>query len=410
MLDSLWRYALGVFFLAWVLPAIPAQGEGIDSQAAAQAAISSAKPGDEIVLARGRYDQWKLTVDCAGTAEAPITIRSEVPGGVVLDGRSSFTITGAHVVVSGLIFDGADSPSARSLIVFDGAVGARLTESEFRGCRMTSGDAVVAVAGTSQDCRVDHCRFLGTRYRSIRIVVDSASLRTAPPLRTRIDHNEFRDVPRLGGNGAETIQIGSRAAPYCDLETFAVVEENLFVACNGEAEIISDKTSQNTFRKNLFLKCRGELVIRHGNRSAIIDNRFIDCSGGIRLSGGGHTVTGNTIVNSGGTGIQLLYGVEDSQHPAAYLPVSDCLIENNMIVNAREAGLMIGANRNQRWYSERWARKPYEASPRMAATIAPANNTIRDNTIIGHPDRLLVIDQAPENEIRNNHLSSVSSP
>ncbi len=404
MPNPLGRLALYVFLLALVLQSRSTAAEGIDSEVAAQARTNHARPGDEIVLAAGQYDDWDLTIEKSGTSEFPITLRGEAPGVAVFGGSSTIVITGDHVLVRDLVFNACEPKSKQSVIRFDDAANSRVTASVFRDSRMESGRAVVEIAGKASDCRVDHCRFIGTHYRSVRVIVDDAALRNGPPLRTRIDHNVFREIPSLGANGGETIQIGSRAYPHSELETFVVVEDNVFIRCNGEAEIISDKTSENIFRKNLFLDCRGELVIRHGNRSTIVDNRFVRCSGGIRLSGGGHTVTGNTIVDSSGTGIRLYYGVEDSEHPAAYLPVTNCVIQSNTIINASGAGLMIGANRNQRWHSERWAQKPFNASAKLAATVAPSKNKISENIIVGKSDQLIVVDGAPDNEIRDNVL------
>ncbi|QDS94727.1 Chondroitinase-B precursor [Roseimaritima multifibrata] len=404
MTNSICRLVLSVSLIALVLRPHTTAAAGIDNVVAAQASINAAQPGDEIVLAAGQYDDWELTIEKSGTAESPITLRGEAPGAAVFSGSSAIVVTGDHVLVRDLVFNACEPKSRRSVIRFDDAEASRVTASVFRDSRIKSGSAVVEITGKASDCRVDHCRFIGTQYLSLRVVVDDASLRDGPPVGTRIDHNIFREIPPLGANGAETIQIGSRAYPHCELETFVMVEENVFIRCNGEAEIISDKTSENTFRKNLFLDCRGELVIRHGNRSTIADNRFVGCRGGIRLSGGGHTVTGNTIINSSGSGIQLYYGVEDSKHPAAYLPVTNCVIQTNTIINASGVGLMIGANRNQSWHSARWAKKPYNASASMSATIAPAKNKISENTIIGKSDRLIVSDEAPDNEIRDNVL------
>lgn len=403
------RISFCVFVLAFALQSHSIAAEVIDNETDAQAALNDAQPGDEIVLAAGQHDGWELTMDKSGTSEFPITLRGASPGVAIFGGSSSIVITGNHVLVRDLVFNACEPKSKRSVIRFDNAADSRITASVFRESRMGSGSAVVEITGKASDCRVDHCRFIGTHYRSVRIIVDDASLRDGPPVRSQIDHNIFRDVPSLGANGGETIQIGSRAYPHSELETFVVVEDNVFIRCNGEAEIISDKTSENFYRNNLFLDCRGELVIRHGNRSTIVDNRFVGCSGGIRLSGSGHVVTGNTIVNSRGTGIRLYYGVEDSEHPAAYLPVTDCVIQRNTIIHAGGAGLMIGANRDQHWHSERWARKPFNASPTLDATVAPSKNKISENIIVGTSDKLIVVDGAADNEILDNVLIAAAS-
>ena len=53
------------------------------------------------------------------------------------------------------------------------------------------------------------------------------------------------------------------------------VSNNYFEACNGEVEIISDKTNYNSFTHNVFYKCEGSLVLRHSNYATVDGNIFI---------------------------------------------------------------------------------------------------------------------------------------
>ena len=46
------------------------------------AAVQSALPGDQIVLADGQWLDAALEVTCSGTADAPIVIRPQKPGGL----------------------------------------------------------------------------------------------------------------------------------------------------------------------------------------------------------------------------------------------------------------------------------------------------------------------------------------
>ena len=54
-----------------------------------------------------------------------------------------------------------------------------------------------------------------------------------------------------------------------------MVANNYFEKCNGEVEVISSKTNFNEFRNNIFYKCEGSLVMRHGNYCIIDGNYFI---------------------------------------------------------------------------------------------------------------------------------------
>ncbi len=280
-----------------------------------------------------------------------------------------------------------------------------MTECSFENSTQVGGTALVSFRNGAHDNRVDHCRFVNTRYRSVVVAVDDKSLEIGPPVRNRIDHNLFQDVPPLNANGAETIQIGQRAFPHSDLRPETIVEDNEFVRCDGEAEIISVKTTGNIIRNNVFRDSRGEVVMRHGHNNTVTGNRFEGGSGGIRISGHGHVVTGNTITGCRGTGIRLYFGTPDLKHPASYLPVYDCVIADNTITDCGVAGLLVGDNKNAHTENPKWAGPPWFWVPVMDCTVAPAKNRIAKNTITGKPGKLIKIDDAPNNLIEGNTLN-----
>lgn len=369
------------------------------------AAAQRARAGDDIVLADGEYRDLVAKLAGAGQPERPITLRAERAGGAVLLGSPAIEITGAHIEVRGLAFkDCTFKPGTRGAVNFNGARHCRLTECSFENSTLPGGVALVSFRNRASDNRVDHCRFVHTRYRSVVVVVDDQALKVGPPLRNRIDHNLFQDVPPLNANGAETIQIGQRAIPHSDLRPETIVEHNEFVRCNGEAEIISVKTSGNTIRNNRFRDNKGELVMRHGHSNVVTGNRFEGGSGGIRISGHGHVVTGNHVSGSRGSGIRLYYGTPDLKHPASYLPVYDCTITDNTIVGCGEAGILVGDRRNARYEDKKWAGPPWFGNAVMECTVAPDRNRITGNTVTGKPGRLIKVNEAPDNIIEGNAL------
>lgn len=371
---------------------------------AAQAALDRAGPGDEVVLAPGRYADLRLTLSARGSTTAPVVLRGEAPGSVVLTGSPAIRITGSQAEVRDLVFEDCDATTgSRGAVVFDGASRSRLTGCVFERCRLGQ-VSLVAFRGRASDNRVDHCRFSGNRYRCVTVVVDDGSLRDGPPVRNRIDSNLFEDVPPLGRNGGETLQIGQRAAPHSDLRTSTVVEHNVFIRCDGEREAISVKTTGNTLRQNLFLECEGELVLRHGHENVVEGNSFVRGSGGIRISGHGHRVRGNTVAECTGIGIRLSYGTPDEGHPASYLPVYGCRIEGNIITACGEAGILIGDRHNARYENQRWSGPPWFASAVMECTVPPHDNVIENNLVTGRPDRLIQVVESPGNVVRNNVL------
>lgn len=73
-------------------------------------------------------------------------------------------------------------------------------------------------------------------------------------------------------NGQEIIRIGTSDV---SMTTAAVtVRGNIFEKCNGEIEIISNKSCGNVFTNNLFLNCKGTLTLRHGNNCTVAGNYF----------------------------------------------------------------------------------------------------------------------------------------
>jgi poly(beta-D-mannuronate) lyase len=371
----------------------------------AVAAVARARPGDEVVLADGEYRDFALKLAGRGTAAQPIVLRAERPGGAVLTGSPTIELTGEHLEVRGLAWrDCAFKAGIRGAVNFNGARHSRLTDCSFANSTLPGGAPLVAFRNRASDNRVDHCRFVATRYRAVVVVVDDAALKSGPPLRNRIDHNLFQDVPPLKANGAETIQIGQRAIPHSDLRPETIVEDNEFVRCDGEAEIISVKTSGNVIRHNVFRDCRGELVMRHGHENTLVGNRFEGGSGGIRLSGHGHVVTGNTMTRCRGTGVRLLFGTPDLRHPASYLPVYDCVITDNTITDCGDAGILVGAAKNARHVDQKWAGRPWHANAVMECTVAPHRNRIAGNTVTGRTGRLIRVDEAPANTIADNTL------
>lgn len=340
-------------------------------------AVGNAMQGDEIVVKDGHYSDWRVQVSC----DKPVEIRPEHPNGATFSGETSFQITGRDVVMRGLAF--LDCRLTSSVVSLHGAVNCRVTACRFEGA---SGKApVVGISGKAADNRVDHCKFIRPEARSIQVIINE----TSAPVRSRIDHNLFQDVPPIGGNGRETIQIGQSQPKWGRLEPLTVVEHNEFLRCDGEAEVISNKSSRNTYRYNLFVDCKGELVIRGASYCLVAGNRFEHCSGGIRLSGTHHRVVDNVIAGSRGTGIRLQYGMT-VELGGLYQAVGHCLIANNTVVDAGRAGILVGDGRDKDW------------GEKGIANQAPYDNRFVNNVIVGKTGTLLAVNGAPENRIERN--------
>jgi hypothetical protein len=108
--------------------------------------------------------------------------------------------------------------------------------------------------------------------------------------RIHIHHNYFLDQQPQKGNGAETLQFG--LSGYSLSNSNSIVEYNLFEQCEGENELISVKSSQLTIRYNTIRDCPAQFTLRHGNRSSIYGNYFINTPG-LRIFGDDHTIFSN---------------------------------------------------------------------------------------------------------------------
>ena len=57
-------------------------------------------------------------------------------------------------------------------------------------------------------------------------------------------------------------------------DAWIAVESNYFYRCSGEAEIVSNKSAENTYRYNTFVECAGSLTMRHGRGCTVEGNVF----------------------------------------------------------------------------------------------------------------------------------------
>ena len=114
-----------------------------------------------------------------------------------------------------------------------------------------------------------------------------------------------------------------------------VIEQNLFVRCIGENEMMSIKSGSNTIRDNTLLDSPGaQLTLRHGNENVVSGN-YLRGTDGIRIFGDRNTVTGNYLERNTG-GIHIGNGdgeVADGAQLTAHDRPDDTMIQFNTLVN-----------------------------------------------------------------------------
>ncbi|WP_300502110.1 polysaccharide lyase 6 family protein [uncultured Duncaniella sp.] len=270
----------------------------------------SLKPGDNVILRDGIYDSiGRVDIVAKGTADDTISIRPEHPGKVVFTGPLHFSLFGEYIKLDGLYFNKAWALGGEM-------IGFRKSKTEMASnCRMTncviddcnnpemseSGKLIdgkkpaaeywIKIYG--QNNRLDHCYLANKRVGGLVLQVEfNDDLHINNHI---IDHNVFGNRNPYYGNGAEIIRIGHSWSSQ--LESRTIVEDNVFLHCDGENEIISVKSCHNVLRGNLFFESSGGLVCRHGHYNVIENNTFIGNNkrgtSGIRIINQGHTVYDN---------------------------------------------------------------------------------------------------------------------
>ena len=314
--------------------------------------LKQVRPGDVIVLANGTWTDPELTFESlSGTAEQPILIRAESAGQVVLTGAIEFRVSGTHVTVSGLSILNPSGTSDVFEFRTKSSIHAhhcRITDCSFEQTEPGSDKESrwMNIYGTSN--RVDHCYFAGKTNAGTTLVVWVAET----PGSHRIDHNHFGPRPELGKNGGETIRIGT--SEVSEFVNKTIVEENYFDRCNGEAEIVSNKSCENIYRHNLFERSEGALTLRHGHRCLVDGNIFlgheVKRTGGVRIIGSDHRVTNNYFEGLRGdaerAAICLMNGIPNSPLNG-YAPVRNALIAHNTVIDCKvsmEIGLSPSKN------------------------------------------------------------------
>ena len=317
------------------------------------AAIKKATPGSKIILKNGIWKDVHIKAKGIGTKEAPILITAETDGKVIITGGSRLNISGKYVIVKGLWFkDG--TPTTKYLVEFrkdskDVAYNCRLTNctiSYYNPTDTSLESHWVDLWGKNN--RVDHNNFTGKENGGTTLVV---WLKGQEHIENnhRIDHNFFGNRPELGVNGGETIRIGTSTNSLKSSKT--LVENNTFKHCNGEIEIISNKSCDNIFRNNLFLESEGTLTLRHGNNALVENNVFIGNNlpkaGGIRVINADHTIQNNLLINVIGDDyrgpIVVMNGVTNSPLNR-YNQVKNVTIQNNTLINC--SAVQFGAGKD----------------------------------------------------------------
>ena len=271
------------------------------------------------------------------------------------EGKSYLHLGGEYLIVDGLYFRNGYSPEISILRYRIGkdstAFHSRITNTVIKNftkpSRLTN-DHWIEFYGKHN--KIDHCYIEGKSNdgETIRVFQDGNKNVSN---HHQIVHNYFGPRPRKGGPRAETIRVGDSKTSMSS--GFVNVSDNYFEACNGEVEIISDKTNFNTFKNNIFYKCEGSLVLRHGSFATVDSNIFIgdddsDFYGGIRLVSTGHFITNNYFYKINGSKFRSPLAVMNGINMSPinrYKQVTDVVVAYNTWVDCKSP-IQIGVGQN----------------------------------------------------------------
>jgi poly(beta-D-mannuronate) lyase len=337
-------------------------------------------PGDEVEIKNGNYTDWALAISSKGAAAKPIIIRAEKPGMVIFSGNITtpvFKVSGDYIFIKGISFKNCVLTKTGILIELNATNNCQLSNCNFSANRVTAQfTPLVIISGNGNTNVIEGCNFtsnVDNQDVQVKITKDSF------PKLTLIENNVFSDKVRVSwqnGNGGECVQIGQDPVLLGNQRPETTVRKNRFIHCNGENEVISNKSSGNKYLNNYFEDNDGELVMRGGHDCVIADNTFKGGTGGIRINGTNHTIINNKI-DGIQTAIRLMYGMAKGKEEIGfYIAASDCTIKNNTISNAT-TGILVGDSKDADW-TGKFDTKRYP-SPVMQS-VAPFNNNIVENT------------------------------
>lgn len=297
--------------------------------------LSKAQPGDTILLKDGIYNNLNVVIGCKGEQNKRITIKPVNPGKVVLTGSSTITITGSFVTLA-------------NLVLRDGGVSGRAVIIQGSHNRVTGFDVSYSASNCEQmvrienaNNRVDHCTFHDWDKLGVWVTVWRPNSNANFAM---IDHNIFQNRKATSANnGLECIRIGTSDTSLSSSKS--IVYNNVFDNCNGEIEVISNKSGENIYYKNTMTSCEGTLTLRHGDKCYVYNNKFDQKnkanSGGVRITGEGHVVKQNLFkdINGNGTtrtGISINNGVPNTAING-YYQVKNTQVTDNTFINCLDA-------------------------------------------------------------------------
>ena len=362
--------------------------------------VKNIKPGDTIVLKDGVWANFEILFVGYGLKDKPITLRSQTNGKVLITGESNLRIAGKHLVVSGLVFKNGFTPTS-SVIEFRKnklllARHSRVTQvviDNFNNPERTENDSWVTIYGKHN--RFDSNHLEGKKNKGVTLAVKLDTLESQENYHI-IENNYFGPRQILGSNGGETLRIGT--SHFSLSKSHTLVKNNFFDRCDGELEIVSNKSGSNKFIGNIFFESRGTLTMRHGNDTVVEENIFLgnnqDHTGGIRVINKRQLIKNNYMEGLKGYrfggALVVMNGVPNSSINR-YHQVEDSIIQNNSIINSDHIHFASGSD--------------------LERTAVPKNSEFKNNLIYqqNNKDPFTVFDDISGIKFTNNLINEINN-
>lgn len=351
--NVLGKTALGLLSMAFLLNA--------NSAFATEYTVSSDDEFNELTLVAGDVVTWldgtyaDQGIEWSGqqgTAENPILLKAETPGGVIFTGSSKINFYGSHLIVDGFYWKGGEGASNHIEFRDNGSdvdfgENCTLRNCAFDNLYTVEPDKSRWIVLYGSENVIENCSFLNKESAGALMLVELAYSEGITPAHI-IRNNYFYNItPKdnfaTNSGDCEAIRIGVSSDQAVSAQV--VVEGNYFKAVDGENEIITNKSADNTYRNNTFRYCRGSLVLRHGAGAHVEGNFFLGeekaKSGGIRISDRDHVIINNYMEGLSNdndiwnNGITLVGGGESSGGSGnGYQNVDNVTIVHNTIYNS----------------------------------------------------------------------------
>jgi len=273
----------------------------------ANKALQTAREKDSVVLKDGVYTDANIAFTNNG-----IIFTAQHAGKVFFEGNSTLQFGGDKIRISGFVWrNGGKGLKQSSVIAFkNGDVNA--THSVLEDCAiigfndddLNTDNKWVSLYGSHNT--VTRCLLRDKYNLGATLVV---WLPEQQPAYHTISFNYFfnRQNGPNADNGLESMRIGDSHTSFTNAH--CTVAFNRFEQCDGEIEIISNKSCHNSYLHNTFYNSNGGLTLRHGNDCRVDGNVFDgqdkELSYGVRIIGEGHLVSNNYFYRLAGASHQV---------------------------------------------------------------------------------------------------------